>query len=135
MNPVIFAAVGADCQTDAAPPGMTLGHARPDLKTGFVFDTPSSMPANNLVRTPVADRAAWALFGADLTFLTEVLNTVGAITLPFGLIIFALKGVSPEVDIMDLYKGALPFVLCTIIGIIFVVIFPQIALWLPNLLN
>ena len=69
----------------------------------------------------------WILFLVTLT--------VGGITPPFGLIIFAIKGVAPDIEIMDLYRGAIPFVFLIILGIVLVAVFPSIALWLPGLIS
>lgn len=66
-----------------------------------------------------------------LIFLINM--TVGGITPPFGLVLFVMKGVAPDIPMSDIYKGALPFVLLIIFGMIIISIFPGIALWLPNL--
>ena len=66
-----------------------------------------------------------------LIFLINM--TVGGITPPFGLVLFVMKGVAPDIQMSDIYKGALPFVLLIIFGMIIISIFPGIALWLPNL--
>jgi len=57
------------------------------------------------------------------------------ITPPFGLILFAVKGVtSPDTTIGDIYKAALPFVICDVLAMVAIIAFPPIALWLPSLL-
>jgi len=61
---------------------------------------------------------------------------LGTITPPFGLNLFVLKGVSPPgVSMGDIITGGLPFVGLHILGMVLVMIFPQIALWLPNLMK
>jgi len=58
------------------------------------------------------------------------------LTPPFGFSLFYLRGVAPkEIPTKDIYKGVLPFIIIQIIAIGLVFIFPQIALFLPNLLN
>ena len=55
------------------------------------------------------------------------------ITPPFGLCLFVMKGVAPPGTTMgDVYKAALPFVGLQIIAMALIMIFPQIALWLPG---
>ncbi|WP_044419222.1 TRAP transporter large permease [Halarcobacter anaerophilus] len=55
------------------------------------------------------------------------------LTPPFGWSLFFLKGVAPkEIKTMDIYKGVLPFIVIQIIVIALVMVFPQIALWLPK---
>jgi len=54
---------------------------------------------------------------------------------PFGYSIFYLKAVAPpDVTMMDFYKSVLPYMGLQIIGMILCMIFPQIILWLPNLM-
>ncbi len=57
------------------------------------------------------------------------------LTPPFGYNLFYMRSVAPpEITIGDIYKAALPFVALQILGLVLVVTFPQIALWLPGLL-
>lgn len=57
------------------------------------------------------------------------------ITPPFGYNLFYMRAVAPpEVTINDLYRAAIPFIFLQIIGLVLIVVFPNIALWLPNLL-
>jgi tripartite ATP-independent transporter DctM subunit len=58
------------------------------------------------------------------------------ITPPFGFSLFYLKAVAPpEIRIGIIYRGIIPFVILQIIGLILLVVFPQITLWLPNLFD
>ncbi len=68
-----------------------------------------------------------------LLFLINI--TLGAITPPFGYTLFAFKAVVPNMTISDVYKATWPFVLLFLAGIAMIIIFPQIATWLPNLVG
>ena len=71
-------------------------------------------------------------FGVIALKLTEI----GAITPPVGLNVFAIKGAIPKgmkVSLEQVYKGCFPFILCDIVVLILLIIFPGIALWLPEL--
>ncbi|MBT5186355.1 MAG: TRAP transporter large permease subunit, partial [Kordiimonadaceae bacterium] len=58
------------------------------------------------------------------------------LTPPFGFALFYMKGVAPKsVMMQDIYKGVVPYIIIQLIGLIFVMIFPAIAFWLPSLLN
>lgn len=58
------------------------------------------------------------------------------ITPPFGYTLFYLKGVAPEgVTMGDIYRSIIPFVLLQAIGLALCMLFPQIVLWLPNLMK
>ncbi len=54
---------------------------------------------------------------------------------PFGLILFVVRGVSPEdTSMMDVYKAALPFVLIEILVLAICIVFPALVLWLPSIM-
>ncbi len=58
------------------------------------------------------------------------------LTPPFGFSLFYLKAVAPpSIRIQDIYRGIIPFVLLQMITIILLVLFPEITLWLPNLMD
>ena len=58
------------------------------------------------------------------------------ITPPFGFSLFYLKAVAPpEMRIGVIYRGIIPFVFLQLLGLTLLVIFPQITLWLPQLLD
>jgi len=58
------------------------------------------------------------------------------VTPPFGLGLFVMKGVAPPSTTMgDIYRSVLPFLGCDLIAMALIIIFPQIALWLPSLLD
>ncbi|MGI9435012.1 MAG: TRAP transporter large permease [Geminicoccaceae bacterium] len=57
------------------------------------------------------------------------------LTPPFGFALFYLKGVAPEkVKMTEIYRGIIPFVILQLIGLSIVISFPQITLWLPELM-
>ncbi|MHB8763837.1 MAG: TRAP transporter large permease subunit, partial [Deferrisomatales bacterium] len=54
------------------------------------------------------------------------------LTPPFGYALFYFKGVAPaEVSMGDIYRGILPFVALQLIGLVIMIAFPEIILWLP----
>ena len=59
---------------------------------------------------------------------------IAYMTPPFGYNLFLMKAMAPpEVTLGDIYRSITPFVLVMIVGLVIVMLFPQIALWLPNL--
>ncbi len=67
------------------------------------------------------------------TVLIAINLQTSFLTPPFGFAIFYLKGIAPkEIKIESIYIGIIPFVLLQLIGLIVVVRFPQVALWLPH---
>lgn len=63
-----------------------------------------------------------------------VLVEIALVTPPFGLNLFALKGVIPKYDIMEIALSALPFYPTLLIMLALLTAFPEIALWLPGIM-
>ncbi len=58
---------------------------------------------------------------------------IAYMTPPFGYNLFLMKAMAPkEVSLADIYRSIVPFVLVMLVGLILVMVFPQIALWLPG---
>ncbi|HEY3074844.1 MAG TPA: TRAP transporter large permease subunit, partial [Burkholderiales bacterium] len=74
---------------------------------------------------PQEDIVYWFLICLAVNLQTSFL------TPPFGFALFYIKGIAPkEVKIQSIYKGIVPFVILQLIGLILVIAFPQLALWL-----
>jgi tripartite ATP-independent transporter DctM subunit len=57
------------------------------------------------------------------------------LTPPFGFALFYMKGVAPKsVRIQEIYRGIIPFVVLQLIGLLAVIWFPELALWLPEVM-
>jgi TRAP-type C4-dicarboxylate transport system permease large subunit len=73
-------------------------------------------------------------FGIIIVMVTEM----GVITPPVGINVYVVFGVAQrvigEVSLESIFKGILPFLLAVIVGVIILMIFPQIILFLPNLM-
>jgi len=58
---------------------------------------------------------------------------MAAISPPFGMSLFVLKGIlPPETKMIEIYKAGLPFLLCDLVAMTIVIIFPQTVLCLAN---
>ena len=53
---------------------------------------------------------------------------------PVALSAYFLKGVVPEWDLKDIYYGMMQFMVLQVIGLIIIIVFPKIVLWLPTVL-
>jgi tripartite ATP-independent transporter DctM subunit len=60
---------------------------------------------------------------------------LGSLTPPFGVNLFFLKGIAKDIPMGTIYRGALPFVLATLIAIALIFIAPPLATWLPAFLK
>ncbi len=69
-------------------------------------------------------------FAVVLTINMEI----GLITPPVGLNLYVIDGIAPDVGLPSILRGALPYVLLMVLGIVLLCLFPQIATWLPDLL-
>lgn len=69
-------------------------------------------------------------FGVILTLNMEI----GLITPPVGLNLYVINGIVKDVDLKTVLWGALPFMLCLVLGIFLLTLFPGIATWLPDYL-
>jgi len=58
---------------------------------------------------------------------------IAYMTPPFGYNLFLMRAMAPdEISLMDIYRSIIPFVLIMTFALALVMIFPQIALWLPE---
>jgi len=73
-------------------------------------------------------------FGIIIVMVTEM----GVITPPVGINVYVVYGVAQtvvgDIALESIFKGILPFLLAVIVGLIIMIIFPQIILFLPNLM-
>jgi tripartite ATP-independent transporter DctM subunit len=73
-------------------------------------------------------------FGVIIVMVTEM----GVITPPVGINVYVVYGVAEGiiggVPLESIFKGILPFLLAVIVGLIILILFPQIILLLPNLM-
>ena len=53
---------------------------------------------------------------------------------PVALSAYFLKGVVPEWDLKDIYLGMMQFMVLQVIGLVIIILFPKIVLWLPTVL-
>jgi len=59
---------------------------------------------------------------------------VAYMTPPFGYNLFLMRAMAPpEISLADIYRSIVPFVLLMVLGLGLVIMFPEIALWLPEL--
>jgi len=74
--------------------------------------------------------------GFDLIWygiLYTITCQIAYMTPPFGYNLFLMRAMAPpEISIQDIYRSIVPFVLVMIGALVLVMVFPQLALWLPN---
>ena len=69
--------------------------------------------------------------------LIIIAKLTGNLSPPFGWNLFYMKAVCPDIDpsitTLDIYRSIIPYIVALVVGMIFVMIFPPIATWLPTL--
>ena len=74
--------------------------------------------------------------GFDLIWygvLYTITCQIAYMTPPFGYNLFLMRAMAPpEVSLRDIYVSVTPFVLVMILALVLVMVFPQLALWLPQ---
>ncbi len=87
----------------------------------ILMTTPILMP----VITAAGFDPIW--FGVILTINMEL----GLITPPVGLNLFVINGITPDIKLPTILRGALPFMGCMVLAIVILCVFPGLATWLP----
>jgi TRAP-type C4-dicarboxylate transport system permease large subunit len=103
------------------------------LILGCLMDPASMMVITLPLAFPVLSKLGYdpVWLGIIVTIAVEI----GMITPPVGLNLFVLKGIVPkEVTMTDIMAGSAPFILVMLVGLLVIVLFPQIALWLPQMM-
>jgi tripartite ATP-independent transporter DctM subunit len=60
---------------------------------------------------------------------------IGQITPPVGVVVFAIGGLVKDVPLWSIFRGVWPFFYAMVIALVLLIVFPQISLWLPNLMR
>lgn len=75
--------------------------------------------------------------GFDLIWygvLYTITCQIAYMTPPFGYNLFLMRAMAPpEITLSDIYRSIIPFVLVMMVGLALVTAFPQIAMWLPEM--
>jgi tripartite ATP-independent transporter DctM subunit len=69
-----------------------------------------------------------------LAVLTVITVLMGNISPPVGIVVFALSGMVRDVPLFTIFRGVFPFLGAMLVCLIILIIFPQIALWLPGMM-
>jgi TRAP-type C4-dicarboxylate transport system permease large subunit len=67
-------------------------------------------------------------FGVILTINMEL----GLITPPVGLNLYVINGIAPTIRLGTILRGAVPFMLCMVLAMLLLCVFPEIATGLPD---
>jgi len=102
------------------------------LIAGFFLPPVAIILMTTPILLPIIESAGFdpIWFAVVLTINMEI----GLITPPVGLNLYVIKGISPDISLPEILRGSLPFMLCMVLAIVILCIFPEIATWLPRYL-
>jgi tripartite ATP-independent transporter DctM subunit len=103
------------------------------LVLGCFMETLSMMIATTPVVVPVITALGYSPVWWGIVFV--ILMEAALITPPVGLNLYVVQAVRGGGRFADLCLGSLPFVAMMIVMIVLLIAFPQLALWLPGVLN
>ena len=100
------------------------------LVCGFFIPPAAIILMTSPILLPIIRSAGFdpVWFGVILTINMEI----GLIHPPVGLNIYIVNSIAPDVPLMKVIWGTVPYVLCMFLAIVILCIFPEIATWLPD---
>jgi len=100
---------------------------------GFFMDSMALLIVTIPIFFPIVQKLGFdpIWFGVMMVLLAEM----GVITPPVGVNVFVIKGIAPEVPLNQIFKGILPFLGAIILMALITLLFPQIATFLPSLVQ
>ena len=117
---------------DLAPIAMLLVMFGVLLLLGMFMEQISMMLLTVPIFFPLATTLGFdpIWFGLIILLALEISFT----TPPFGLLLFVMKGVAPKDTTMrEIYGSSVPYMACSMLLVALLILFPQLALWLPGL--
>ena len=102
------------------------------LVCGFFIPPAAIILMTSPILLPIITAAGFdpVWFGVILTINMEI----GLIHPPVGLNIYIVSAIAPDVPLMKVIWGTVPYVLCMFLAIVILCFFPEIATWLPDTL-
>jgi tripartite ATP-independent transporter DctM subunit len=72
--------------------------------------------------------------GVWFGIFVTVMCTIGLISPPTGMTVFVIQAQHPEIPVMRIYMGTLPFLAADLVLVGVLIFWPDLALWLPRVL-
>jgi tripartite ATP-independent transporter DctM subunit len=97
---------------------------------GSIMDSFAVMIITVPIVTPLIVHMGYDLIWWGVVMLIVV--ETGVITPPFGLNVFVLKSMLPDVPMATIFRGVGPFIVADLAKLVLIVLIPAIVLWLPS---
>lgn len=102
------------------------------LVAGFFLPPVAVIVMTAPILLPIIEIAGFDPYWFAVIFTINM--EIGLITPPVGLNLYVINGIAPDVPLTTVLKGSVPYVLCMVLAIVILCIFPEIATWLPTAL-
>jgi tripartite ATP-independent transporter DctM subunit len=103
------------------------------LLLGMFIDGASMVLITTPILLPTMLALHWDPVWFGVLMITNI--NIAVITPPVGLNLYTLASITKEVNMETILKGTLPYVIVEFIGLFILIMFPQISLWLPTLMQ
>jgi tripartite ATP-independent transporter DctM subunit len=100
------------------------------LLLGMVMESFAMMVITVPVFAPILGDLGYSMIWWGL--ITVMCVESGMFSPPFGLNLFVLKSIAPDIGLTTIYRGVVPFALADLVRLVILVAFPAIILWLPQ---
>ena len=102
----------------------------------FILGWPLEWPAIVLIFLPILLPVVESLKVDMVWFaiLVAVNLQTAFLSPPVAMAAYFLKGVAPEMELKDIYSGMFQFMILQVVGLAIVFVFPDVVLWLPNMM-
>lgn len=103
------------------------------LILGMLIDTVAVLLITAPLFLPALTALDFDLVWFGVLFVIAV--CIGNLSPPFGISIFVMRGVVGDISIKKIYAAVWPFIALLVITMVLVLIYPRIALWLPDIMK
>ena len=103
---------------------------------GMIIDSISIMLLTAAIFAPIAVKLGYDPIAFAIIAIIAI--EAGLLTPPFGLLVYtvkaAIQGIDPEMSVVTIFKSSTPYWILMLLGMVLIVVFPEIATYLPRLL-
>ncbi len=100
------------------------------LVAGFFLPPVAVIVMTAPILLPIITQAGFDPYWFAVIFTINM--EIGLITPPVGLNLYVINSITPDVPLPVVLRGALPFMLMMVLGIVLLSLFPGIVTWLPD---
>ncbi len=100
---------------------------------GMVIDSISIMLLTATIFEPIAIKIGYNPIAFAIIGILAI--EAGLLTPPFGLIVYTVKAAvdDDDISVWQIFNASMPYWMIMLIGVVLLVMFPQLATWLPSL--